>query len=114
MNRPDRKRNRLGGYDYSRDGLYFLTICVHERIEWFGRVAQGVVLLNETGRIADERRQWLCRQYPYVDLGPSAESRTTSMAIPASPPRGGEITDFCPTAPRSVSTATGTPARIPL
>jgi hypothetical protein len=70
MKRPDRKRNRLSGYDYSRDGLYFVTICVHGRTEWFGCVADGVVMLNGIGTIADEQRQWLGQQYPYVDLGP--------------------------------------------
>ena len=70
MKIPDRKRNRLAGYDYSRDGLYFVTICVHNRTEWFGRVADGVVVLNDIGRIADEQWRWLGQQYPYVDLGP--------------------------------------------
>ena len=70
MKIPDRKLNRLPGYDYSRDGLYFVTICVHDRTEWFGRVADGVVLLNAIGTIADEQWQWLGQQYPYVDLGP--------------------------------------------
>ena len=69
MKRPDRKRNRLAGYDYSRDGLYFVTICVHDRTEWFGCVADGVVLLNDIGTIADEQWQWLGQQYQYVDLG---------------------------------------------
>ena len=50
MKRPDRKRNRLAGYDYSRAGLYFVTICVHDRTEWFGRVTDGVVLLNDIGQ----------------------------------------------------------------
>jgi len=38
--------------------------------EWFGRVADGVVLLNDIGTIADEQWQWLGQQYQYVDLGP--------------------------------------------
>ena len=70
MKIPDRKRNRLAGYDYSRDGLYFVTICVHDRTEWFGRVENGAVVLNDIGAITDERWQWLGQQYPYVDLGP--------------------------------------------
>ena len=70
MKRPDRKRNRLAGYDYSRDGLCFVTICVHDRTEWFGRVADSVVVLNDIGTIVNERWQWLGQQYPYVDLGP--------------------------------------------
>lgn len=26
---PDRKGNRLKGYDYSARGVYFVTICTH-------------------------------------------------------------------------------------
>ena len=28
---PERKRTRLRGFDYSSDGMYFLTICVNQR-----------------------------------------------------------------------------------
>src|SRR5690606_19346395 len=34
----NRKRNRLQGYDYSRDNLYFVTICVKGRLCCFGNV----------------------------------------------------------------------------
>jgi len=70
MKRPDRKRNRLPGYDYSRDGMYFVTVFTHDRIEWFGCVEDGAVVLNGIGTIADEQWQWLGKQYPYVVLGP--------------------------------------------
>ena len=28
---PKRKQHRLHGYDYSKNGYYFVTICTHER-----------------------------------------------------------------------------------
>ena len=31
QNLPTRKSPRLTGYDYSRDGIYFLTICTEDR-----------------------------------------------------------------------------------
>jgi hypothetical protein len=46
-----------------------VTICVHDRSEWFGRVVDGTVALNDIGAIADERRQWLDQQYPFREPG---------------------------------------------
>lgn len=37
----NRKRNRLKGYDYSKDNLYFVTICVKERVCCLGAVGTG-------------------------------------------------------------------------
>jgi putative transposase len=34
----ERKPNRLHGYDYSSDNLYFITSCVHNRICCFGEI----------------------------------------------------------------------------
>ncbi|WP_163411482.1 hypothetical protein [Flavobacterium ajazii] len=34
----NRKRNRMQGFDYSSDNLYFVTICVQDRICCFGYV----------------------------------------------------------------------------
>ncbi len=56
-----RKSIRLKGYDYSQAGLYFITICVHNRECLFGKIV-GVSLvdaqmeLNEYGTVANE--QW--------------------------------------------------------
>jgi REP element-mobilizing transposase RayT len=35
---PVRKPNRLSGYDYSRNGAYFITICVKDRAELLGTI----------------------------------------------------------------------------
>lgn len=37
----ERKANRMKGYDYSTDNLYFVTICVHDRINCFGEIHVG-------------------------------------------------------------------------
>jgi putative transposase len=37
----NRKRNRMQGFDYSSDNLYFVTICVQDRICCFGSVGTG-------------------------------------------------------------------------
>lgn len=41
-------------FDYSSAGAYFVTICVSQRICLFGTVTEGVMCLNDLGRIADE------------------------------------------------------------
>lgn len=33
MSHPERKQNRLMGYDYSQNGAYFITVCVQNRAE---------------------------------------------------------------------------------
>ena len=35
MSHPERKQNRLMGYDYSQNGAYFITVCVKDRAEIF-------------------------------------------------------------------------------
>ena len=34
MKEHDRRLNRLKNYDYSRNGLYFITICTKDRIPY--------------------------------------------------------------------------------
>jgi len=47
-----RRSIRLKGYDYSQAGLYFITICTQNRACLFGRIENGVMILNEYGQIA--------------------------------------------------------------
>lgn len=46
-----RKPIRLKEYDYSREGYYFLTMCAYNRENLFGKVIDGVMILNEFGNI---------------------------------------------------------------
>lgn len=72
----NRKRNRMLGYDYSQNNLYFVTICVHDRICCFGAVLPAdnpnhsipKMHLNEFGEIAHQQWEWLANQYSYVVL----------------------------------------------
>ncbi len=57
MGLPNRKRNRLEGYDYSLGGYYFVTICVKERFDFFGRIKNEKMFLNEYGKIVSSA--WL-------------------------------------------------------
>jgi putative transposase len=52
FNHPDRKSPRLIGYDYSQNGLYFLTICSHGRLPLFGNIQNDMMHLNAAGEMA--------------------------------------------------------------
>ena len=47
-----RKSIRLTGYDYSQNGLYFITICTKNRECIFGEIINGKMILSEFGQIA--------------------------------------------------------------
>ncbi|MFK8301894.1 transposase [Capnocytophaga stomatis] len=47
-----RRSIRLKGYDYSREGLYFITICCQNRTHYFGEIIDGKMQLNAIGEIA--------------------------------------------------------------
>lgn len=78
----NRKRNRMLGYDYSQNNLYFVTICVQDRKCCFGNVntvgtgrdlsvhesMNPYMELNECGSIAQKQWNWLGNQYGYVVL----------------------------------------------
>ena len=82
----NRKRNRMKGFDYSSNNLYFVTSCVQDRICCFGNVIgtarelsvrdinnqdgdkSAKMELNEFGIIVNNQLQWLENQYPYVVL----------------------------------------------
>ena len=51
-----RRSIRLKGYDYTRPGMYFITICVADREYLFGHIENGRMILNEYGMIA--KSEW--------------------------------------------------------
>ena len=52
--RHHRRSIRLRGYDYSRAGAYFLTICTHQQTMLFGEIIDGEMALNELGHIVEQ------------------------------------------------------------
>lgn len=50
-----RQSIRLNGYDYSRSGAYFITICTHDREHLFGDIVNETMELNTFGDIARSR-----------------------------------------------------------
>ena len=71
MNRynPDkhhRRSIRLKGYDYSQEGLYFITICCQDRVHLFGKIEDCKMMLNEAGKIASECWSAIPEHFPNV------------------------------------------------
>jgi len=65
---PNRKLNRLHGYDYSEYGYYFVTICTKNREKFFGKIQGSETVLNEYGKIVEKQWLWLAQQYRYIQL----------------------------------------------
>ncbi len=51
-----RRSIRLRGYDYTRAGAYYVTVCTHDRLSLFGGVVNGVMVSNAMGDIV--QRCW--------------------------------------------------------
>ena len=49
-----RRSIRLKGYDYSQGGVYFVTICTHNRECIFGKIVDNEMTLNDYGKIVYE------------------------------------------------------------
>ncbi len=64
----NRKLNRLTGFDYSRPGSYFVTVCVTNRKKWLGEIKDGSMVLNECGKIIHGHWSEIPYYYPNVLL----------------------------------------------
>ena len=65
---PKRRRQRLRGYDYSRPGAYFVTICTYNRVSLFGDVCDSIVRLNTIGQIVCRTWAEMSAHYPGIQL----------------------------------------------
>ena len=52
-----RRSIRLKGYDYSKAGLYFITINTQNRACLFGTIENGEMILNDAGMMVEN--EWL-------------------------------------------------------
>ncbi len=62
-----RRSIRLDGYDYSREGVYFFTICTQNRECVFGEVLNGAVLLNDAGEMICKWWAEMLKKFPLVE-----------------------------------------------
>ena len=66
--RHHRRSIRMKGWDYTRPGVYYVTICTKGQIHLFGDVRDGRMHLNIFGRIIEDAWQALEWNYVYVRL----------------------------------------------
>jgi REP element-mobilizing transposase RayT len=77
-----RRSIRLRGYDYSNAGAYFVTICLNQRIPskmriaqqpydfpTFGAVKNGVMILNDSGKIVQRIWNEMPKYYSGIEMG---------------------------------------------
>jgi putative transposase len=68
QNHKNRKLNRLKEYDYSQEGLYFITICANNRECFFGDIRNSKMELSEIGEIAQACLEEIPSHFPNVIL----------------------------------------------
>src|SRR3712207_4094208 len=54
-----RRSVRLRTYDYSREGVYFVTVCTAARVCRLGEVVAGEVRLNAEGQVVADEWFWM-------------------------------------------------------
>lgn len=58
MEYPERKNLRLKNYDYAQNGMYFITICTHNKRCLFGRITNNARRGDPRGRPQVELNKW--------------------------------------------------------
>lgn len=66
--RDHRRSIRLRGYDYSRAGAYFITVCTQGRACLFGEIVDGTMILNDAGRVVEKCWTDISAHFPHVKL----------------------------------------------
>lgn len=64
-----RRSIRLKGYDYSKAGLYFITICCQNRDCLFGEIIDNLMILNDAGKMIEKWCIELENKFPDIKLG---------------------------------------------
>ncbi|AEL25618.1 transposase [Cyclobacterium marinum] len=60
---------RLPGYDYRKNGAYFITICTKNREHFFGKIVDAPTMqLNELGQITHKYWMEIPNHFPFVEL----------------------------------------------
>lgn len=64
----NRQSIRLKGYDYSQQGLYFITICCQNRACLFGEIIKDKMILNEAGNMISTEWLALKKRFHNIEL----------------------------------------------
>ncbi len=61
-----RKSIRLKEYDYSSAGLYFITVCIQDRLCLMGEITNGQMILNDAGKMVQMQWSELPQRFPEI------------------------------------------------
>ena len=64
----ERKHLRLKNWDYSKDGIYSVTICCHNKQKFFGNICDGQISLSEIGEISSKYWLEIPQHFSHVKL----------------------------------------------
>lgn len=68
-NDPHRRRSmRLQDFDYTAAGAYFVTICTHQRAEFFGLIEAGAVKFSNAGKVVESVWKEIPTHHANVEL----------------------------------------------
>lgn len=68
MKSNHRQSHRLRYYNYSREGIYFVTICTRDRQCLFGEISEVTMKLSEMGKIAEKCWNDIPKHFPHMVL----------------------------------------------
>jgi len=68
MIKYNRKSIRLKGYDYSKKGLYFITINCYKNQYLFGNIDNKKMILNDVGEVVENQLLKLNEKYQNIKL----------------------------------------------
>ncbi len=60
---------RLQNWDYGSNASYFVTICTHNRVNYFGHTDNHKMVLSETGNIAQQYWLTIPTHFAFIELG---------------------------------------------
>jgi putative transposase len=64
-----RRSIRLKGWDYSQEGVYFITLCTRNREYLFGEIVDGMMNFNASGEMVTKTWEGLPERFSFLELG---------------------------------------------
>ena len=66
---PSRRSIRLPEYDYSQEGGYYITLCIHNKQCLLSDIDNGEVSLRPAGEMIEHWLHRIPHKYPHVTIG---------------------------------------------
>jgi putative transposase len=64
----NRQSTRLKKYDYSKIGLYFITINIQDKLCLFGKIRNSKMIMNKSGYMVEKIYQELTNRFQNIKL----------------------------------------------